>query len=440
MSTNNQNVLPPSVNLHFWRPCNMRCRFCFATYEDTADELPRGHLPREQLLDLIDLLADAGARKLTFVGGEPTLCPWLGELITHAKQRRLTTMVVTNGWKLRDPEYMSRELGDLDWLTLSVDSVRKHRNLLSGRAHRGAEVLSADDLLAIGARARELNMALKLNTVVHTHNADDDLRAFVRELQPQRWKLFRVLPVDGQNDAHIAELEISQAQFDDYVARHRELERLEIDLVPEDNNDMRGTYAMIDPRGCFYDSVDGRYCYSAPILEVGVERAWTDIRFSPERFVERGGAYSFERPKTPRDALARARELHGGPRGPLVFGADVEVGIADLAADAGPPDKILDHLGHLAELAQARREGPLGRTMVMWLRAHNVDVSSESASTRSCASAQQRRCWHDGHRVHEFSFHTKPNNNTRPDRLVRIYFDWDSEREVIVIGWIGRHP
>jgi hypothetical protein len=53
-------ILPRSVNLHFWRPCNMRCGFCFATYEDTRELLPRGHLERDSLLRLIDALANYG--------------------------------------------------------------------------------------------------------------------------------------------------------------------------------------------------------------------------------------------------------------------------------------------------------------------------------------------------------------------------------------------
>lgn len=30
----------PSVNYHIWEPCNMRCRFCFATFQDVKAELP----------------------------------------------------------------------------------------------------------------------------------------------------------------------------------------------------------------------------------------------------------------------------------------------------------------------------------------------------------------------------------------------------------------
>jgi radical S-adenosyl methionine domain-containing protein 2 len=288
------NILPISVNLHFWRPCNMRCGFCFATYEDTAHAFRRGHLPRESVLRLIDELAQHGARKLTFVGGEPTLCPWLGALITHAKQHGLTTMLVSNGWHLREPGYMQTNLRDLDWLTLSVDSTEARRNLRSGRAHRGTEIISVDDIMRIGDQARQMGLRLKLNTVVHAFNHDEDLGSFVAELKPERWKLFQVLPVDGQNDANFAAFEITPEQFQAFVARHTWLTERDIAVVPEDNEDMRGTYAMIDPRGCFYDSVGGKYHYSRPILEVGVRQAWSEVEFSNEGFAARGGNYDFD--------------------------------------------------------------------------------------------------------------------------------------------------
>ena len=32
----------PSVNFHLWKPCNMKCRFCFATFQDVGqDALPK---------------------------------------------------------------------------------------------------------------------------------------------------------------------------------------------------------------------------------------------------------------------------------------------------------------------------------------------------------------------------------------------------------------
>ena len=53
----------PSVNFHLWKPCNMRCRFCFATFQDVGqDVLPNGHLPREGCLSVVEALASAGVR------------------------------------------------------------------------------------------------------------------------------------------------------------------------------------------------------------------------------------------------------------------------------------------------------------------------------------------------------------------------------------------
>ncbi|HPF92214.1 MAG TPA: radical SAM protein, partial [Flavobacteriales bacterium] len=91
----------PSVNFHLWQPCNMRCRFCYATFQDVKRSiLPKGHLPRGQAIEVVRHLAAHGFQKITFAGGEPTLCPWLPDLIGTAKEAGMTTMIVTNGSRL----------------------------------------------------------------------------------------------------------------------------------------------------------------------------------------------------------------------------------------------------------------------------------------------------------------------------------------------------
>ena len=46
-------AMPPSVNYHLWAACNMRCRFCFAVFDDVVGTVaPRGHLPREESVRL----------------------------------------------------------------------------------------------------------------------------------------------------------------------------------------------------------------------------------------------------------------------------------------------------------------------------------------------------------------------------------------------------
>ena len=122
-----QRLLPETVNYHLNKNCNFRCRGCYAVFDDNPHA--RGvMLSKERMFDLVEAIAAAPRptgstrRKLTFAGGEPTLCPWLPELIAHAKASGLVTMVVTNGSRC-DTDYLKRLSGVLDWLTLSIDSL-----------------------------------------------------------------------------------------------------------------------------------------------------------------------------------------------------------------------------------------------------------------------------------------------------------------------------
>ena len=114
----------PSVNYHLWEPCNMRCKFCFATFQDVKRdmELPKGHLPENECLSVVDRLAEAGFEKINFAGGEPTLCPWLPNLIKRAKNHGMVTSIVTNGSRITDPGLDGLN-GNLDWIALSIDTV-----------------------------------------------------------------------------------------------------------------------------------------------------------------------------------------------------------------------------------------------------------------------------------------------------------------------------
>ena len=283
--------LPPSVNYHLWQPCNMRCRYCFATFEDVGPVVPEGHLTREHSLSLVRLLARS-FQKLSFAGGEPLLCPWLPDLVRAAHEEGTTTMLITNGSLLR-PQVLERLQGHLDWVTLSIDSASEATHVRLGRALAGRRPLSTAQYEERTALVHAAGMRLKLNTVVTSLNAAEDLAPLVRALRPERWKVLRALSMQGQNDGRVEPLLCAAADFHAFVERHRLLEREGVMLAVEDNEDMRGSYAMVDPAGRFFDNTGGAHHYSAPILEVGLQAAWAQVDFSMERFERRGGRYSF---------------------------------------------------------------------------------------------------------------------------------------------------
>ena len=282
----------PSVNFHLWEPCNMKCGFCFATFRDVKQQvLPKGHMGRNDCLSAIEKIAEAGFRKINFAGGEPTLCPWLSDLVRRASELGMTTAVVTNGTGI-SVEWLETVQEFLDWATLSIDTVDEEKMKVIGRTTRRGP-LTEVEYLRIAGLVCEFDIRLKVNTVVSSVNWEEDFTGFIAQVRPERWKLFQVLPIRGQNDMQVGKFVVSEDQFGCYVERNRKVEDLGIVVIPESNELMSGSYVMVDPAGRFFDNVDGFHNYSRFILRVGVDEALKDISVVPERFIQRGGRYEW---------------------------------------------------------------------------------------------------------------------------------------------------
>ena len=284
----------PSVNFHLWEPCNMKCGFCFATFQDVKREmnLPKGHIPKEKSLSVVDRIAAFGFEKINFAGGEPTLCPWLPELITRAKQHGMTTSIISNGSRI-DDAWLKSLNGTLDWIGLSIDTVDPEKLVALGRAIGGKTPISEEQYLATIELVKQHGIRLKINTVVNSVTWREDFTRFIRSAAPERWKLLQALPVKGQNDEKIDDFIITDARFEAYVQWNRTVEADGIQVVPENNEAMTESYIMIDPAGRFYDNAQGYHTYSDPILEVGVSKALKQVSIDVEQFRRRGGVYDW---------------------------------------------------------------------------------------------------------------------------------------------------
>jgi len=276
----------------------MRCRFCFAGFKDIRTILPEGHLTRQEALIVVTLLADAGFQKITFAGGEPLLCPWLPDLVRTAKTEGMTTSIVTNASLLTD-EILLQLRPHLDWLALSIDSLNQRTLETIGRTTAG-RALPADRYIDRCHQIVAAGIRLKVNTVVTRANWLEDLSEFIVLVRPLRWKIMQALPIHDQNSGAIDALLVTPAQFYSFIDRHRHVGAHGVTLVPESNDDMTGSYAMIDPAGRFYDNVNGTYTYSGPILVLGVHRAIAEVRINAQKFLARGGRYDWN----PRPDLA----------------------------------------------------------------------------------------------------------------------------------------
>ncbi|MDR2845059.1 MAG: viperin family antiviral radical SAM protein [Puniceicoccales bacterium] len=282
--------VPGTINIHNHSDCQYRCGFCHSAFASAE----RHKIPQDELHEILRQIAmlpfaiGRPPRKVTFAGGEPLLSRTALEDISFARSLGLHTALVTNGILLV-PAIIARLAPVLDWLAISMDSTDDATNRLIGRCS-GKRVLSMSDYLKRACAVRDAGIRLKINTVVNRFNLTESFNDFITEVRPDRWKIFQCLRLVGENDSTFDKYGISSVEFQDFLTRHA-ASRLLTRIVPETQTDIRGTYAILAPNGCFLDNSTGIARYSQPIVKVGIEAAFAEINFSPERFRLRGGDY-----------------------------------------------------------------------------------------------------------------------------------------------------
>lgn len=268
-----------SVNWHLWPNCMNKCKFCFGTFNEI-----KSLLSKEEALKIPSILKSAGTEKLSFTGGEPLLCPHLGDLIIEAKKLDMTTMLITSG-SLLTGNFIEEYSSYMDWIALSVDSSDEETQYKLGRG-TGNHIQKIKEIVKVIHKA---GIKLKINTVVTSMNWEEEMSDLIVELNPQRWKVFQVLSVKGQNDEYFQSLQISSEQFDNFVQMHESL-----NPIAENNELMRGSYLMLDAMGRFFQNSEGYLKYSQSILEVDPYSAIQQVGWDETKFLTRGGFYAWK--------------------------------------------------------------------------------------------------------------------------------------------------
>ncbi|MEM2662868.1 MAG: radical SAM protein, partial [Metallosphaera sp.] len=153
--------------------CNLRCTFCNPSYySGTLQEVGT-----EQLKKVIDNLRSTVV-VLSFEGGEPTTRPDILELLEYAHDGSFYVMLTTNGYKLNDPDFLSKLADRIDFLHYSIDEY--HWNV------------KAFDTLC---KFREYGLKVNVQTVVTRYNIDK-LEDKVRKVRECGYKILLMPAVD----------------------------------------------------------------------------------------------------------------------------------------------------------------------------------------------------------------------------------------------------
>ncbi|MGM8887383.1 viperin family antiviral radical SAM protein, partial [Psychrobacter sp. 1U2] len=186
----------------------------------------------------------------------------------------------TNGSRLN--EELNKLIADnFDSIGFSVDSLNEQTNTEVGRIEKNKSMNIGKVLDDIGSiRDLSSSIDIKINTVVSSLNKSENLSSFIDRVKPNKWKVFKVLPVKT------SQYNVSESDFLKFLDRHKDFAHI---ISSEDNDEMTDSYLMIDPVGRFFQnsSFGEEYNYSRPIIEIGIDEALKEIEFNAQKFHKR---------------------------------------------------------------------------------------------------------------------------------------------------------
>ncbi|QEE14493.1 viperin family antiviral radical SAM protein [Promethearchaeum syntrophicum] len=273
-----------SVNLHITNRCNYRCKFCFARNRSLGSELNES-----QWMKIIDMLAEGGCMKLNFAGGEPTLIPYLSNLIQHTKNYGIFTSIISNGTGIKK-KFLNDCHKDMDLIGLSLDSPCEKKELILGRTlnhSKNGRYSHLETIEKANKLIKSFNIPLKINTVLTSINWNDDFYSLITLLKPVRWKILIVHQIPSINNQFFKQSQVpSETQIDFFLQYHKGL-----NPIFENENILNQSYCIISPDGRFIQNYKNELKYSAPILSNGLKEGLKLINFSYNHYMSRNGDY-----------------------------------------------------------------------------------------------------------------------------------------------------
>lgn len=139
--------------------CNFRCKYCFADYHERVEK----PLSTEQLMHIIDELADYGVIYLNVHGGEALIRNDMDQILRHALSKHMFVNLITNGTLLKK---RWEDVKDVDSFCISLDGRPENndKNRGSGSFAVAAEAIDF---------ARAQGVPVRIGMTVTRHTMDD---------------------------------------------------------------------------------------------------------------------------------------------------------------------------------------------------------------------------------------------------------------------------
>ncbi len=222
--------------------CQEKCAYCISP-------CMKQEVSKEEKFKIQQHMIETGLTKNRYIGGEPLLIPYLGELIHEAHVQGLNTRLSTNGILLT-PERFNEIKNDLNSFAFPFESCNDELNekIRGSRNHR--ELVTSRIKMV---KDYDESIGVLVNTCVHKENLDElvELGGYLRELGVDHWKLRKFNSSSGRGAViNKNRFEISDEAFNNLVNKVKK-------LYPDFRIDGRmpsklRTRLMVSPQGNLY--------------------------------------------------------------------------------------------------------------------------------------------------------------------------------------------
>ncbi|MFA6236649.1 MAG: radical SAM protein [Bacteriovorax sp.] len=166
----NLACIPLITTLEITQNCNYQCRHCynFDRTKVAADELKNDSLKPEEILRIIDEVAQAGALYLNFTGGEALLHPHLDDFVKRARTHHLEARLKTNGSLLTKERCMALDSAGLAGMDISLYGFSEFSyQKLTGKVGMFAKTIAGIKT------AHALGFNVYVSIILHRYNIDE---------------------------------------------------------------------------------------------------------------------------------------------------------------------------------------------------------------------------------------------------------------------------
>lgn len=161
---------PTSIVFLLTELCNARCVHCYLWKNRGKEDSPTVEQWKTVLSDLRSWL---GPVHVVFSGGEALLMPWAPEVVGHAARIGLFVEHLTHGYWEDQSRIEKLALANPWRITISFDGVGETHTKVRGRPQFFEKTLKSIRTLQHLRKERNLGYAIRLKTVIMSHNLDN---------------------------------------------------------------------------------------------------------------------------------------------------------------------------------------------------------------------------------------------------------------------------